>query len=86
MFTIKFIKHYEDSTQEDTTCVSCPTYEAIKCSDGNYRIVLHKGFVLTEGVEYTVGDVRPNSYDVCYVENELGKTIAHYAPPPSITT
>lgn len=89
MFTLKFISHFENSQTE--TCIECPHYEAYRCSDNSYRIVCYEDFTAVDGVERIVHN-DPKERDagsaglqpywhVCYVQNEAGKTIAHYHQP-----
>lgn len=84
MFTLKFYRYEENAT---TMCaISCPHYSVY--DNGVEKLVTtYKDHMDTTGVERTVGEklrggntseqpVAYNvGYDVCYVENEAGKTI-----------
>lgn len=72
MFTLKFIKNY-DSGQTRTAAVACPAYEFVTFGEG-ITVLVFKDFVQENGVSYFVGG-REDSFDVCYVENQAGKTI-----------
>lgn len=82
MFTLKFIQFYANGRQLED-CVRCPHYEANKTSDGLYSITAYNDFTSTNGVERWIRPAnssdQPASFDVCYVENEDGKTIGYYA-------
>jgi len=81
MFTLKFMQFFEEGGHIED-CVRCPHYEARKTSDGCWGITVYNDFTCTEGVERWVRKVhspdQPVSFDVCWVENEDGKTLARY--------
>lgn len=77
MFTIKLYKTYSDYTESKQKCISCPSYEVYKRdSKGlvNITIAVFPNFKDTEGVEFHLGE-HDDYYDVCFIENEKGKTI-----------
>lgn len=81
MFTVKFISIYGD-VEETTTAVSCPHYSAYRMKNGAYEIVLYKDFTSCDGVAYFLSseDIGRPYYQVCYVENQTGKTIETFRP------
>lgn len=77
MFTLKFMSFYDDSSYSET-CVTCPHYAVYYHAGSNYyEISVYKSFTSTEGVVFNVAskDIGKAYWDVCYIENEAGKTI-----------
>ncbi len=68
MFTLKF---YSD---ESSTCISAPHYETYH-TDTSITVIIYKSLLKTDGVEY---HIRENDFNICFVENETGKTIEKY--------
>lgn len=77
MFTLKFYRTIDDDNSL-IRCISAPHYEAHK-REHFYTITIYKDFYSLDGVEYQINH-HEGSYDVCYVENERGKTIEKYVP------
>ena len=84
MFTVKFINFYDDGTQVEN-CIRCVHYEARRTSEGAWGITVYPGMTATDGVEWWVREPHdaqgPTSFQVCYVENEAGKTVDKYTLP-----
>lgn len=78
MFTIKLCH------QNFYKSLSAPAYLAQTYANGDRAIIVYKDFSEHEGIEYRVskdaesGD--SNSYEVCFVENQQGKTIDTIKP------
>jgi len=83
MFTLKFML-FDDDCEHTEVCVRCPHYEARKTKDGRFEITAYTDFTDTNGVSRWVAPLEAEGpevlFDVCFVENEDGKTVARYAP------
>lgn len=82
MFTIKLYKNEEDGTHK-TTALACPHYDSYDHTDGSFALILYKNHLAINGTEYHINSPRPESYDIAYVENEMGKTVDRIGPKPS---
>ena len=82
MFTVKFMKFATASNNNNEgLSISCPMYSSYKRPNGSVSIVTYKDHTETSGIERSVhggNDALDSDYDVCFVENEAGKTIAKY--------
>lgn len=86
MFTLKFYRITDGGRVVDH--LSCKHFSVYERDDGSYEIVTYQKNTAEEGVSRQVSLNDPVSepltaafcwhYDHCYVENEAGKTIAHY--------
>lgn len=83
MFTVKFMNFYDDGTSAEN-CVKCNHYEARSLMTGGWVIAVYPTYTMADGVEWRVAEVdhtqdAPVFFDVCYIENEEGKTVGHYS-------
>lgn len=85
MFTLKFMRFFEDSGHVED-CLRCPHYEARQLPSGDWEITAYPSMVTQDGVSRRVQGHHPAgedfSFDSCFVENENGKTIAKYCMAP----
>jgi len=73
MNRIKFCSFFEDGTSVEDVII-CPHYEVYKRPNQRTTITTFKGMTNVDGVERHVGV--DEEYQVCYIENENGKTVA----------
>ena len=86
MFTIKFYSYFEGESNIEVV-LSAPHYEVYTHSDGVKSVTIYKDYLSVEGVEYKVVpdslaeklNYTTNHYQVCFIENQSGKTIARIA-------
>lgn len=88
MFTVKFYKFNKEG-QEISTVIACPNYSVYNRNNGHITITTYPTMFNENGVERNVVSseykITPDQYDryfnVCFVENEKGKTIEHIKQP-----
>lgn len=71
MFTLKF----RNVKQNSEVVVAAQLYQKNKLPTGSVSITVYKGALLTDGVEYQISGDHPQGFDVCFIENQAGKTI-----------
>lgn len=78
MFTVK-LSRLTDGTESHRS-IACESYEVYRTNrdSPNEPIVIttYQKLPSGAGVEHHVGSDRPDAYDVCFIENIAGKTIA----------
>lgn len=72
MYTVKFVKFHEGATS--TASFSVPHYQVHERSNGVKSVTVYTALHDVGGIERHVSP-HENDFDVCYVENEQGKTL-----------
>lgn len=75
MFTLKFYRFYTDGSS-NSSVVATSHYSVYTRKEGTCEIVIYEKNTEVEGVAYQVGSNQAlTDYDICYIENQSGKTI-----------
>ena len=83
MFTLKFMRFPDENStknfQEQSHSVSCNRYSHTQYEDGYIVVTAFKNFSQNDGTDFFIGyDDSSMSFDICYIENQAGKTIATF--------
>lgn len=87
MFTVKFFM-LDDEGAEHQTSISCSNYSVHNNNKGLVTITTYPTMTDENGVERHVAAVglehpvkKLNYFNICFIENEKGKTIQHIKQP-----